>query len=325
MSNDQVTVNRKKYIGGSDLPNILGFTEIKYGESLFTFAKKKMKLIPNDFKGNQYTKYGQLMEPIMRDHLNAVNGTNYVEDSISDEERLLRGNTDGIDRNTDSIPMAEFKTFGAQGLDVELYEPQCQFYLEMYDQPAIALVGYPRPENFYTGMDYELENDDHYFDLSFDPKNLVMHVIERDEKKWAHIYSRIKAFQLACAELVKKPDMTLDEWNTLFYGADLVKKQQAVIALENQLIELKAVEKKAKDARAELLEQFVNHGIKTLDTGKVRITHVKSEDTTKKVLDETKLKKKHPKIYAEFLTKDKVTKGKSYLLISVKEIGGGTA
>lgn len=324
MSNSQVTVNRNKYVGGSDLPNILGLNEVKYGESLFQFAKKKMGIIPNDFQGNPYTKYGQLIEPIIRDHMNATNGTNYIEDSLSDEVRLLRGNTDGIDRDTDSIPMIEIKSFGKE-LDVDYYQYQCQFYMEMYDQPAIALVGYPRPEGFYTGIDYDLENDDHFFDLSFDPKNLVMHVIERDPALWERMYRRITAFQLACIELKKNPDMTLDEWNTLFYGAEMVKRQQAVIALENQMIEFKAIEKKHKEAKQKLLDQFVEHGVKTLDTGKVRITHVLSADSVKTVLDEAGLKKKHPKIYQEFFSKKKTTKGKSYLLVNVKEIGGDTA
>jgi len=326
MANSNVTVNRKKYVGGSDLPNILGLNEIKYGDSIFDFAKKKMGLLPNDFKGNPYTKYGNLMEPIIREYLNATNGTNYVEDTIVDEELLQRGNTDGIDRNTDTVPMIEIKTFGEKKeLDVEYYTPQCQFYLERYDQPFIALVGYPRPEGFYTGIDYDLENGDEFFDLSFDPSKLVIEIIDRDETMWAQIQARIERFQMACGELVKNPDMTLDEWNTLFYGAELVQRQQAVIKLENQIIDAKAVIANYEAEKKKLLDQFVAHGVKTLDTGVVRITHVQTNESRKMVLDETKLKKKHPKIYDEFLTKEKVTKGKSYLLINVKKLGGDTA
>lgn len=324
MANDQVTVNRKKYIGGSDLPNILGLNEVKYNDSIFEFAKKKMGLIPNDFKGNPFTKYGQLMEPIIREYLNAKNGTNYIEDTIVDEELLQRGNTDGIDRDTDFVPMLEVKTFGKE-LDVEYYEWQCQFYLERYDQPAIALVGYPRPENFYTGLDYDIENDDHYFDLTFDPELLEMHVIERDPVKWSFIQSRISSFQKACAELVKNPDMTIDEWNALFYSKEIVKRQQAVIALENKLIAYKEIEKQHKIEKEALLAEFEKHGVKSLDTGKIRITHVKTDETTKIVFDEAKFKKKHPKLHTEFNTKEKVTKGKSYLLVTVKKIGGDEA
>lgn len=319
-----VVTNRHKYIGGSDLPNILGFNEVKYNKAIFDFAKEKMKLVPSEFVGNPYTKYGNLMEPIIRDYLNHVNGTNYLEESIIDEERRYRGNTDGIDRDTDSIPMLEVKTFGKE-LDVAYYTPQCLFYTETFKQPAIAMAGYKRPDNFYTGVDYDLENGDEFFDTSFDPKRLEIHVIEHDPEMWAFIESRIRSFQLACAELVKKPDMTLDEWNTLFYDAEVVKKQQAVIALEKKIVGYKSVVAEYDQAKANLLEQFEKYGVKTLDTGVVRITHVKTDESTKIVLDEAKFKKAEPKMYAKYETKKKVTKGKSYLLIGVKKLGGDTA
>ncbi len=323
-----VVVNRKKYIGGSDLPNILGLNETKYNEPIFEFAKKKMKLIPNDFEGNPYTKYGNLIEPIVRDYLNEHNGVHYIEDSIIDEDRRLRGNTDGIDRDTDSIPMLEVKTFGKSGLDVAYYTAQCQFYLETFDQPAIALVGYRRPDDFYSGIDYDLENDDEFFDTSFDPKNLEMHIIERDETMWAFIYSRIVAFQSACEALVAKPDMTLDEWNTLFYGADIVAQQNHVIELERQIVTAKEAIKNYDDQKKKLQAQFEKYGVKTLDTGVVRITHVKTEASEKKVIDEKKFEKEHPDefaVYKKHFTKVKKTAGKSYLLIGVKELGGKKA
>lgn len=326
---DTVTVNRKKYIGGSDLPNILGLNEIKYpqGDSIFTFAKKKMNIIPNDFKGNPYTKYGQLMEPIIREYINSANGTNYVEESIIDEELLQRGNTDGIDRDTTEYPpMIEVKTFGeAKGLDVEYYTPQGRFYMERFDQDQIAYVGYPRPENFYTGVDYDLENGDEFFDLSFDPDKLVIEVVDRDPVEWEKIQARITAFQNACEELEKNPDMTLDEWNTLFYGSDIVKTQNQLIALEDKLIGFKDIKAQHDEMKLKLIEQFEKYNVKTLDTGRVRITRVLTQPSEKMVFDETKFKKKHPKLHAEFNTKKKVTKAKDYLLINVKELGGNNA
>jgi len=329
MPDKNVVLQRKKYIGGSDLPNLLGLNEIKYpqGDSLFTFAKKKMKLIPNEFKGNPYTKYGQLMEPIIREYLNATNGTNYVEATCIDEDLLQRGNTDGIDENTTEYPaMIEVKTFGeAKGLDIPYYTPQGRFYMERWNQDEIAFVGYPRPENFYTGVDYDLENGDEFFDLSFDPDKLVIEVVHRDADEWNKIQSRITAFQNACIELEKNPDMTLDQWNVLFYGKDIVKKQNALIKLEDQLVGFKQLKTKHDEAKAQLLEQFDKYGVKTLDTGRVRITRVQSDTTTKLVLDEKKLEKKHPKIVKEFTTKKKITKGKDYLLVNVRELGGKDA
>ena len=88
MSNPNVTIDRHKYVGGSDLPTILGLNA-KYGTSVFEFAKEKAGIIPNTFTGNQFTKYGQKMEPVIRDYINSVYGVNYLEDTIIDSDREI--------------------------------------------------------------------------------------------------------------------------------------------------------------------------------------------------------------------------------------------
>ena len=180
MSNPNVEIDRDKYIGGSDLPTILGLNA-KYGTDIFEYAKEKLGIIPRKFKGNEFTRYGQLMEPIIREYINSVYEANYHEDTIID--------TDGIDRNAD-IPILEIKTFGKE-LDVDYYTPQCQFYMEKFDQDACLLVGYKRPEDFYTGLDYDLEPDDEYFNIEFDEKRIETHIIYRDKKLWEEIETHI--------------------------------------------------------------------------------------------------------------------------------------
>ena len=66
-----VTINRDKYIGGSDLPTILGLNKV-YNKSIIQFAREKLKLVYNSFDGNEYTEYGNIMEPKMRDYLNEI-------------------------------------------------------------------------------------------------------------------------------------------------------------------------------------------------------------------------------------------------------------
>ena len=145
MANPNVTVDRHKYTGGSDLPTILGLNA-KYGTSVYDFARQKAGIIPNTFNGNQFTKYGQKMEPVIRDYINAKYGVNYLEDTIIDTVRNYRGNTDGKDINA-WYPILEIKTFGDE-LDVDYYRPQCQFYMETFDLPRCLLVGYKRPKDF---------------------------------------------------------------------------------------------------------------------------------------------------------------------------------
>lgn len=317
MSNPNVTVDRHKYIGGSDLPNILGFNEKKYNKPLFDFAKEKAGIIENTFKGNEYTRYGQLLEPIIRDYINANNGYNFIEDTIIDEARKLRGNTDGIDR--DNAILLEVKTFGNE-LDVEYYTPQCRFYMETFNIDKCILVGYPRPDNFYTGMSYELENDDVYFNLDFNPDNLVVYEITRDNGEWLKIYDAIERFRKVVEELKANPDMTEEEFKNSFYNysKDLIKYVNKLTVLENKLIEMKKVEAQIDEFRAKLYEEMDKHNIKSFKNNLVSITKVEPSITTRVTVDTKQLQADLPNIYNKY-TKTSVTNKKGYLLIKINE------
>lgn len=188
---NDVETNRHLYIGGSDLPSILRLNK-QYGKSLIEFAKEKLKIIPTTFVGNEYTRFGQIMEPFIRNYLNSMFGYTFKEDSIIDNSRMYRGNCDGIDR--DNKMLLEVKTFGSK-LDIKLYEPQCQFYMELFDIGECLLVGYKRPEGFYCGISYELENDDQYFDATFDERNIVIYKLKRDREKFKKIEIEIEKFK----------------------------------------------------------------------------------------------------------------------------------
>ena len=315
MSNPNVTVDRHKYVGGSDLPTILGLNA-KYGASIFEFAKQKAGIIPNTFSGNQFTKYGQIMEPLVRDYINAINNCNYVEDTIIDTTRGYRGNCDGKDEHAE-IPLLEVKTYG-EVLDVEYYTPQCQFYMETFNLDAVRLVGYKRPDDFYTGIDYELENGDEYFNIEFDTNNLIEYIVKRDKKVWDKIEERINAFKKAVEELRKRPEMSEDEFNSIFYGVDLVSTVNAVTILENQLTNLKKVEDEYKKAKEELYKIFESKGIISFDTPKMKITKVSATSYDTVSIDTKKLKEENEEIYNQYKV-TKTTNRKGYILITNKE------
>lgn len=316
MSNPNVTVDRHKYVGGSDLPSILGLNA-KYGRTIFEFAKEKAGIVPSSFNGNQFTKYGQLMEPIIRDYINSVNNCYYLEDTIIDTVRNYRGNCDGIDRDAD-IPLLEVKTFGEE-LDVGYYTPQCQFYMETFNLPSVRLVGYKRPKDFYTGIDYDLENDDSHFNIEFDENNLVEYVIERDPVKWARIEERINAFKNAVGQLKKRPEMSEDEFNSIFYGMELVSTTNAVILLENQLTSLKQVEDEYKKAKEELYRIFEEKGITSFESPKIKITKVDPTSYETVTIDTKKLKEENEEIYEKYKI-TKTTNRKGYILITNREV-----
>lgn len=315
MADENVTKNRHKYVGGSDLPTILGLNA-KYNKSIYDFAREKAGILPNTFKGNEYTEYGNLMEPVIRDYINSVYGVNYHADTVIDTVRNYRGNTDGIDRDAD-IPILEIKTFGDE-LDVEYYAPQCQFYMETFDKDACLLVGYQRPKDFYTGVDFELENDKSYFNLEFDENRIVTHTIYRDEKVWSEIEKRILAFKKAVEMLKENKETTEDEFNQVFFGSDLVAMTNKVATLETQLLSLKSVEDEYKKAKEELYKIFEEKGIISFDTGTMKITKVAPTSYDTVSIDSKKLQAEEPAIYDKYKTV-KTTNRKGYILITSKE------
>ena len=315
MANANVTVDRHKYVGGSDLPTILGLNS-KYGKSIYDFAREKAGILPNTFNGNQFTKYGQKMEPVIRDYINSKYEATYLEDTVIDTVRGYRGNTDGIDRYAE-YPILEIKTFGEE-LDVAYYEAQCQFYMETFNQPRCLLVGYKRPKDFYTGIDYDLENDDSYFNLEFDENNIVEYVIERDANTWAKIEESINRFKTAVSELKLNNDMTEDEFNSIFYGADVVTMSNKVAMLETRLASYKDIETEYKKAKEELYKIFEAKGIKSFETDNIKITKVEPTSYETVSIDTAKLKEENEEIYNKYKT-TKTTNRKGYVLITNKE------
>lgn len=188
---NDVEKDRHLYIGGSDLPSILRLNK-QYGKSLITFAKEKLKIIPNEFKGNEYTRYGQLMEPFVRNYINEMFDFNFKEDSIIDKKRMYRGNCDGIDKKKKAL--LEVKTFHSK-LNVKMYEPQCQFYMNIFDVDECYLVGYNRPSDFFRGIDFHLDNSVEFFDLDFDESRIVIYKIKRDREMFEKIETEINKFK----------------------------------------------------------------------------------------------------------------------------------
>lgn len=197
---NDVETDRNLYIGGSDLPTIMRLND-SYGKSIIQFAKEKLKILPNEFKGNEYTKYGQLMEPIVRRFINASLEYEFVEDSITDESRMYRGNCDGIDKSKHML--LEIKTFAGK-LNIKMYEPQCQFYMELFDIEECFLVGYERFDNFYTGLDFALEHDDCYFNTEFDPERIVIYKLKRNRDMFKQIEIEINKFKYLLRALTEE-------------------------------------------------------------------------------------------------------------------------
>lgn len=212
--NENVLIERYKYIGGSDLPTILSLSEYN---NIWELARIKAQIIDLPFTGNRFTTNGNLMEPQVRNYMNETYGFNFIEDTIIDNNRMYRGNCDGIDRNYKSL--LEVKTF-LNKLKVNYYTPQCQFYMEVFDIPVCLLVGYHTNDNFYVGEigNLEQELDDNYFDSHFDSSRLQIVRMFRNKDYFNKIEKRIKLFQYLVDILRNNKNMTEKEFYNIYYS-----------------------------------------------------------------------------------------------------------
>lgn len=188
-SNENVLVDRAKWIGGSDLPTILEFEgATKYGHTWEKLVLSKLNMSENEFTGNEHTAYGSTMEPIIRDYLNKKYSTEFKEDTRYDYDRGYRANCDGYDGDR----LIEIKTYSNyKEFDVEYYLAQCQFYLELFDCEELLLAAYRKPKSFCVD-----NTDDAYtLDISFDEQRLTVYNVKRDREYFKIMEEKISEFK----------------------------------------------------------------------------------------------------------------------------------
>lgn len=280
-TNDKnVTQNRQLYVGGSDVPIILGISKYK---NAFELAKEKIGIIPKTYESNEYTEYGKVLEPQIRDYINAINETNFQPDTAINKELCIRGNADGIDYNEKLL--LEIKTHGKKPTR-DVYEAQMQLYMYLFDLPAGWLAMYERPENF---------------DAEFDEERLKIEVIYRDGLYIDDILNQIKLFWKRCEALKENPDMSEVD----FYSISLDEKKNEIAVLANQIEKLeiqlhqyKELEKQYKNMKEELYNAMEKHNIKKFETDYIIITRVLP--STRESIDSKKLKEEQPTVFEQY-------------------------
>lgn len=179
-----VTENRHIYIGGSDIPTILGINKYM---TAYQLARQKAGIDKSDFVGNMYTEFGNILEPQIRDYINAVNQTEFYPDTIIDKKIWARGNCDGLDRGQNLL--LEIKTHG-KSLDTKTYIPQMQLYMYLFGLESGWLALYERPSDF---------------NVEFDADRLQIQVIEKDEGYINQILDAIESFRIRTEFLKDNP------------------------------------------------------------------------------------------------------------------------
>jgi len=142
-----VSLDRDKFIGGSDIPIIMGISPFK---KRFDLLLEKACLKERDFHGNRYTEYGHIIEPQIRDYINLLYNTHFEPSRVIDGD--LRLHTDGFNGEC----VLEVKSTSDTHASVDgykLYLVQLVKYMEKHDVQKGILAVYERPEDLNPVFD----------------------------------------------------------------------------------------------------------------------------------------------------------------------------
>lgn len=294
-----VTVDREKYIGGSDIPIIMGISPFK---TRFDLLLEKAGLKEDDFTGNEYTEYGNIMEPKIRNYMCEIDHTEYKEDKLIKDD--VRCHVDGYD----GAVIIEIKTTSQVHKNIDEYKVylvQLLFYMYHYNKELGQLCVYERPDDFNE---------------KFDKKRLQVFDVELDNYKELieQINRAVDQFRIDLAKVKENPFITEEE----LLPVDLTELSNKIVVLENQLVEMKKVETQAKELKAQLKMAMENNNIKKWETPNgVKITLVADgEDKVSRKFNETLFKENNLDLWDEY-SEEVVQKGKAgYVKITLPKV-----
>lgn len=189
MKKNTVTQDRTRFIGGSDIPTLLGLNQYKTREDL---VLEYAGIDERNFNGNQFTEYGNLMEEKIRDYANKLLGFDCKPKCSKSFKKRIRCNTDGYDPNNKVI--FEIKTNDGKHSNTIDYEVQMQLYMWKFKCKKGYLIQYKRPKDFWRGFDSKYHLDVSYFNTEFDSENVKITEIKYVPYLVKEILARIKDF-----------------------------------------------------------------------------------------------------------------------------------
>lgn len=178
-----VRTDRNKYIGGSDIPTIMNINPFK---KRFDLLLEKAELLENEFDGNIYTEYGNVLEPKIRKYINKLRNTNYIEYKKIDGN--IRCHLDGFN----DVSVLEIKTTSQIRKKVSSYKKylvQLLFYMQQTNVEKGLLAVYERPKDFCE----EFQEDRlQMFDIDINDYDELLKDINTALKKFIEDLEKIK-------------------------------------------------------------------------------------------------------------------------------------
>lgn len=298
-----VKENRNDYIGGSDVPIIMGLSKFK---SRWQLLKEKAGIEADDFQGNKYTEYGNIMEDKIREHLNEKAGRDYQENKVIDG--VHRCHVDGYDKQYGEV--IEIKTTSRKyenPSDFNDYAVQLLYYMKYFKAADGMLAIYNRPADFNE----ELDTDRLVF-LNYsleDPEDAAL--LESAEMA-------VQSFLEDLEKLKANPFLTEND----LQPNEIQVLAHSVMRLESELVGFKELEAEHKKLKADLYLAMTTHDIKSweLPNG-AKVTRIaQGEDKETTAFQEATFKKKHPELHQEF-SKKQIKKGRvGYVKITLPKV-----
>ena len=288
-----VTIDRDKYIGGSDISVIMGISTFK---TRWQLLLEKAGLAEDTFTGNQYTEYGHKIEPKIRDYINRLYNTNFEPNQIING--MFRGHTDGFNGEC----VLEIKSTS------HIYDSVDDYIIYL-----VQLVKYMH-ENKVTKGILGVYNRPEDFSLEFDENRLTVYPIELDTYKdlLGKVNAEIDRFLNDLARLKENPLLSEED----FQPNELVTLSNKVMVLERRMAEYKAIEEEYEAMKKALFEAMTEHDVKSWETfNGTKITRVDGQAPTTKTVtefDADAFGKEHPKLYKQYSKEvTKTSKGRN--------------
>lgn len=278
---ESVTQDRGKYLGGSDIPAVMGISPFV---KRFQLLQEKAGIAKSDFQGNEYTRYGQEMEGKIRDYINLSMEDKFYEGKHIIEHDVLdfRCHTDG--ENTDTI--LEIKTTSGN-ISHDIYLVQLLFYMACTFHEKGKLAIYLRPDDLST---------------EFDPDRLTIIDIDIVDYRDTLLAIRTAIDNFLNDLLLLRDNPFLSEEDLI--PSELIEATNNVIAFENRLAELKEEEKRIKEQKQALFEAMLKANVKHFETiNGFKITRVDGTLPSEKEVsefDEEAFMEAHKDLYDEF-------------------------
>ena len=285
-----VRIDRNLYIGGSDIPIIMGISPFK---KRFDLLLEKAGLKENEFSGNEYTEYGNILEPKIREFINLKEKKPFVEDKkiVGD----IRCHVDGFN-NKDTI--LEIKTTSQVHKSVDEYKVYlCQllFYMSVYEAKKGKLAVYERPKDFNEEFDEKRLTT---YDINFKYyKELVEDILQA-----------VDQFRKDLIKVKENPFITEEE----LQPKEVIELSNKVVELESKLLAFKELEKQYNNFKNELFNAMEEHNIKSWVTNNgTRITRIATtEDKVEKIqeFNADKFKEENEELFNKYVEEKEITK-----------------